>query len=171
MDTCHNSTFRLQKQVLPFKLFSITPKCIYINKCFSKTFGGPWLLTAPTWLCHCYLQQASLKKELQEVGCYLELEGNVHQGYGLGGFIIFIVLQRFNQWRFSNNVVKGEVFPPRRLYFPLSKHFFMFSFQLAFIFHIFILLFTSFRSVALCLLYNLVNHLHLTNCQFQTKSD
>ena len=100
MDTCHNSTFRLQKQVLPFKLFSITPKCIYINKCFSKTFGGPWLLTAPTWLCHCYLQQASLKKELQEVGCYLELEGNVHQGYGLGGFIIFIVLQRFNNGGF-----------------------------------------------------------------------
>ena len=153
MDTCHNSTFRLQKQVLPFKLVSITPKYIYINKFFSKTFGGPWLLTAPMWLCHCYLQQASLKKELQEVGCYLELEGKVHQGYGLGGFIIFIVLQRFNQWRFSNSVVKGEVFPPRGLDFPLSKHFFVFSFRFAFIFRIFILLFTCFSYQLLCACY------------------
>ena len=153
MDTCHNSTFRLQKQVLPFKLVSITPKCIYINKFFSKTFGGPWLLSAPTWLCHCYLQQASLKKELQEVGCYLELEGKVHQGYGLGGFIIFIVLQRFNQWKFSNSVVKGEVFPPKGLDFHLSKYFFVFSFQFAFIFCISILLFTSFSYQLLCACY------------------
>ena len=171
MDTCHNSTFRLQKQVLPFKLVSITPKYIYINKFFSKTFGGPWLPSTPTWLCHCYLQQASLKKELQEVGCYLELEGKVHQGCGLGGFIIFIVLQRFNQWKFSNSVVEGEVFPPRGLDFPLSKHFCVQLSVCIYFPHFYIAIYLLQLSVGLCLLYNLVNHLHLTNCQFQTKSD
>ena len=152
MDTCHNSTFRLQKQVLPFKLFSITPKCIYINKCFSKTFGGPWLLTAPTWLCHCYLQQASLKKELQEVGCYLELEGNVHQGYGLGGFIIFIVLQRFNNGGFPTVWSRERFFHQEAQIF-LFLNFFVFSFRFEFIFRIFILLFTCFSYQLLCACY------------------
>ena len=36
--------------------------------------------------------------------------------------------------------------------------------------HFYIAIYLLQLSVALCLLYNLVNHLHLTNCQFQTKS-
>ena len=49
---------------------------MYIHlQIFFQNFWGAMLPSVPTWLCHYYPQQASLKKELEGVSCYLELEG------------------------------------------------------------------------------------------------
>ena len=81
-----------------------------------------------------------------------------------------IVLQLLIQWRFSDGVVGGEIFPLKGSGFPLSKLFLMFSFSL--------LLFSTFPFCYLLVIVfscfvldicNLVNHLYLANCKFYTQ--
>ena len=95
----------------------------------------------------------------------------VHQGYRLGRFIVSIVLQLFIQWRFFVDVVGGEVFPPKGSSFLfLNASLFLalvcilfFAFPYC---YLLILVFSCFVLV----IWNLVNHLYVTNCQFQIKS-